>query len=428
MNNTTTKRSAETGLLVLCALLLLLSALTTIQGFFEIADYLPHIQYDRCLMCAVYAAEVPCRLLMFFYFSVSGLAYYYSGSTAQFRFFPLFSAIYTLPGLVYDFAFISENGFTSDGEYHIAVYLTIDIILLLNTVFSMHFTVWKSKSRAALLCPVVFLAASLVYMSGVFLYYGSPQRVNYIGYHFCTNTAGIVFSLALFAVCNSIFPKQSEKISAKQKEKIKMSEKKYAALTFDDGPNCDTTLKVLSVLKKHGVRASFFLVGNNITDESKTAAKQCFEYGCELCNHSETHTAMTFLSKEEISGEISRTDGKIASISGDMPKFFRPPYIAMSDEMHGIIPHIFICGIGAEDWNDSVDADERAGRILEQAENGSIILLHDMKGNDKTVQALETIIPSLKKDGFELVTISELFSKCNVTPQKGRLYSNVLKD
>lgn len=206
-------------------------------------------------------------------------------------------------------------------------------------------------------------------------------------------------------------------------------DKKYIALTFDDGPNTVTTPQVLEMLKKDNVTASFFLVGNNINEESAKAARECFEYGCELCNHSRTHSAMPQQSSEEIKAEIKYTNEKIERITGGIaPKFFRPPYIALCDSMYDDIPLTFICGNGAEDWLDEISAEERSKRIIEQARSGMVILLHDMEGNFRTVQALDTIIPELKKQGYTFVTVSDLFAKCGITPQHGKIYTNVLTD
>lgn len=206
-------------------------------------------------------------------------------------------------------------------------------------------------------------------------------------------------------------------------------ENKYIALTFDDGPNTVTTPQVLEMLKKHNVTGSFFLVGDNINEESARIARECFEYGCEICNHSRTHSAMPQQTSEEIKAEIEYTNDKIKQITGGIaPKFFRPPYIALCDSMYDDIPLTFICGNGAEDWLDEISAEERSRRIIDQAQNGMIILLHDMEGNFRTVQALDTIIPELKRQGYTFATVSDLFAKCNVTPRKRVIYSNVLTD
>ncbi len=203
--------------------------------------------------------------------------------------------------------------------------------------------------------------------------------------------------------------------------------KKYIALTFDDGPNTDTTPRVLEKLKKYGIPAAFFLVGDNITPESAEVSRAAFGHGCELCSHSRTHTAMTELTAEEIRAETEFTDSKIKEITGEVPRFFRPPYIAVNNVMLDTIDKIFIAGIGAEDWLDEVTAKMRAEKILTQAENGSIILLHDMRGNSRTVSALDLIIPALLNDGYEFLTVSELFAAERVEPKRGIIYSNVLQ-
>lgn len=203
--------------------------------------------------------------------------------------------------------------------------------------------------------------------------------------------------------------------------------KKHIALTFDDGPNTETTPQVLEKLEKYGIPASFFLVGDNITHESAEVSRAAFGQGCEICSHSRTHSAMPELTAEQIRAEIEFTDGKIREITGAAPRFFRPPYIAVNDVMLDNIDKIFIAGIGAEDWLDEVTAEMRAEKILAQAKNGSIILLHDMRGNSKTVAALDLIIPALQNDGYEFLTVSELFAAEGIEPKRGVIYSNVLQ-
>lgn len=211
-------------------------------------------------------------------------------------------------------------------------------------------------------------------------------------------------------------------------EDTEMSEEvKYIALTFDDGPNATTTNEVIDKLEKYGIVASFFLIGNNIDDESAKAVKRAYDLGCEIDNHSRTHSNMTELSAEEIKAEYDYTDGKVYEITGEHTKFFRPPYIAVHQIMFDNIDAPFIAGIGANDWEDRVTAEMRARMILKQAKDGDIILLHDAEGNSMTVEALDTIIPELQKQGYKFVTVTELFKAKGITPDMEKVYTNVMQ-
>lgn len=199
------------------------------------------------------------------------------------------------------------------------------------------------------------------------------------------------------------------------------------ALTFDDGPNTVITPQVLDLLEEHGILASFFLIARNITPESAEVVRRAKAMGCDIENHTVTHPFMDKLSLEEIRKEVDTCTEKIVAITGEEPKFFRPPFIAVSKEMYDNINMTFICGAGCEDWVPTVTAEQRAERVLANAEDGQIVLLHDMQWNQNTVDALKTIIPELKKRGYEFVTVTQLFERKNVTPQRGWLYSNALQ-
>ena len=211
-------------------------------------------------------------------------------------------------------------------------------------------------------------------------------------------------------------------------EDTEMNEEvKYIALTFDDGPNATTTNDVIDKLEKYGIVASFFLIGNNINDESAKAVKRAYDLGCEIDNHSRTHSDMTKLSAEEIKAEFEYTDEKAFEITGEHTKFFRPPYISVHQIVFDNIDVPFIAGIGANDWEDRVTAEMRARMILKQAKDGDIILLHDAEGNSQTVDALDTIIPELQKQGYKFVTVTELFKVKGIDPDMEKVYTNVLQ-
>lgn len=185
------------------------------------------------------------------------------------------------------------------------------------------------------------------------------------------------------------------------------------AITFDDGPNATTTMEILDVLEKYQVRASFFLIGTNINDESAKSVKRAYDLGCDIENHSKTHSYMDKMTADEIKDEVAYVNDKVKEITGTTPKFFRPPYIAVNNTMYDNIDMTFISGYGCNDWEDRVTAEYRAKYLEKKAADGVIFLLHDAEGNSKTVEALDKAIPILLEKGFQFATISELFElKC----------------
>ena len=181
------------------------------------------------------------------------------------------------------------------------------------------------------------------------------------------------------------------------------------AITFDDGPNATTTMEILDVLEKYQVRASFFLIGTNINDESAKSVKRAYDLGCDIENHSKTHSYMDKMTADEIKDEVAYVNDKVKEITGTTPKFFRPPYIAVNNIMYDNIDMTFISGYGCNDWEDRVTAEYRAKYLEKKAADGVIFLLHDAEGNSKTVEALDKAIPILLEKGFQFATISELF-------------------
>ena len=204
-----------------------------------------------------------------------------------------------------------------------------------------------------------------------------------------------------------------------------MATPKLAALTFDDGPTIGITDKVLDILQENHARASFFLIGQQITEETEYLVKRAHDMGCSIENHSLTHSSMPKLSREEITNEIEETSRRIETITGERPEFFRPPFIDYDQKMYDVIDLPFICAYGCEDWEPSVSTDERVRRVLDAARPGYMVLLHDMKDNLQTVEAIRTIIPRLQQQGYEFVNIRELFQRSNVTPQRNVIYMSV---
>lgn len=231
----------------------------------------------------------------------------------------------------------------------------------------------------------------------------------------------IFISLCLFVSCGNNKKKSDNEVQV-------VSEQKMIALSFDDGPNTTTTVQMLDMLEKHGVKGSFYVIGKNINDTTAAVMKRAFDMGCDIQNHSFSHVRMNELTAEEIQKEIRMTTELIEKYVGVIPTFFRPPYIAYNQLVYDNIDLTFISGIGIEDWVPTITAEERAKRMLDIAADGVIYLLHDMLGNEATVQALDIAIPQLKEQGYQFVTVPELFKAKNISPERYKIYSNILTD
>lgn len=201
-----------------------------------------------------------------------------------------------------------------------------------------------------------------------------------------------------------------------------MNERKIISLTLDDGPVVGITDQVLDILEQYNAKASFFIIGQGVNEENKYLIERAYKMGCTIENHSWTHSSMPTLTKEEIADEIKKTTDLIESIVGEKPEYFRPPYIDYDQKMYDVIDLGFICGYGCNDWDLSVTTDERIKMVLEAAKDKQIVLLHDMKDNQNTVEAIKVIIPELIKQGYELVNIRELFNRCGVKPERNCTY------
>lgn len=200
---------------------------------------------------------------------------------------------------------------------------------------------------------------------------------------------------------------------------------KLIALTFDDGPS-STTDQVLDILDRYGVTATFFLIGQNVNNNTLQTMQRQVNMGCELASHSYTHEDMSYMSASQIRNQEQWTTSAIKNAVGYDVKFFRPPYISTSNSMYENIDEPFIMGYMCGDYDSSVSASQRVSLVLNNAKDGQIILLHDYQGNSQTVQALPQIIEGLQNQGYTFVTVSQLFEKKGINPNvEYKLWSNV---
>ncbi|MCI8836483.1 MAG: polysaccharide deacetylase family protein [Hungatella sp.] len=182
-------------------------------------------------------------------------------------------------------------------------------------------------------------------------------------------------------------------------------EEKYIALTFDDGPHRLYTPRLLDGLKKRGVHATFFLIGQNI-EGNEDIIRRMKEEGHLIGNHSQNHMQLTTEQTEEACDQINWTNEKIRSITGQMPVYVRPPFGSWSDDLESIVPmKVVLWSVDPLDWK-TQNKDRIVRHIVSHAEDGGIILLHDVYGT--SVEAALEVIDTLSAEGYNFVTVDEL--------------------
>lgn len=183
------------------------------------------------------------------------------------------------------------------------------------------------------------------------------------------------------------------------------------ALTFDDGPHPIYTPMILDILKENDIKATFFMIGENIELYGDVAARVLNE-GHEIGNHTFSHPHIINTSQNELLEEILACDSSIYSISEYKTKLFRPPEGVVENNTSELAEKfdysIILWSIDTRDWA-KTPTNEIVENVLKNTEGGDIILMHDYVSHPSpTPEALKQIIPALKNKGYEFVTISEL--------------------
>ena len=193
------------------------------------------------------------------------------------------------------------------------------------------------------------------------------------------------------------------------------TEDKKIALSFDVAWGSDNIEEILQTLDKHGIKSTFFLVGSWV-DDNKELVEKIHKSGHELGNHSNTHANTKELSEEAIVKEIEVTSDKISKITGEKTTLYRPPFGEVDTKTLDVCKSL---GYQVVKWDiDSMDWKELGpnhviDRVVKNSQPGSIVLFHANINN--IGNCLDAIITNLKKDGYEIVPVSEMLYKENFT-------------
>ncbi|MDA0637687.1 polysaccharide deacetylase family protein [Nonomuraea sp. MCN248] len=195
--------------------------------------------------------------------------------------------------------------------------------------------------------------------------------------------------------------------------------RRCVALTFDDGPGAETD-RLLTMLREHGARATFFVVGQMAQAPGGAARlRRIVAEGHELGNHSWSHAELPTLPRPLIARELQRTGDLVRALTGVRMRLMRPPYgstddrVAAESRERGLAQILW--SVDTYDWRDRVSS--VVARRASRARPGAVVLLHDI--HRTTVDAVPRILDTLTRKGFRMVTVSELY---RTPPRPGRRY------
>ncbi len=183
----------------------------------------------------------------------------------------------------------------------------------------------------------------------------------------------------------------------------------YIAMTFDDGPSATLTPKLLDLLAAHHIKATFFVIGENVAEHREIVERAARE-GHEIANHSWSHPNFGKMSDEGVRRQLTRTDDAIKNATGVRPTLLRPPYGSITARQKRWIHNefgyqIILWDVDPYDWK-RPGPSVVCNRILKETRPGSIVLSHDI--HPGTIVAMPSTFDQLQAKGFKFVTVSEL--------------------
>ena len=210
---------------------------------------------------------------------------------------------------------------------------------------------------------------------------------------------------------------------------------KLIAFTFDDGPRVKTTGRILDALEKTGSKATFFVLGENVSDKG-TVLRRAISLGCEIGNHTMNHKNLTKLSDEKIAEQISLAGDAVEAATGLRPTLLRAPGGNFKGVESKVGFPLIQWSIDTNDWRYSdnskpgrsteqrnADIKKVSASVLDYVKPGDIILMHDIY--DFSADVFESVLPELISRGYKLVTVTELYEHYGKELEPGRVYRGI---
>ena len=183
---------------------------------------------------------------------------------------------------------------------------------------------------------------------------------------------------------------------------------KSIALTFDDGPKRETTSKLLDILSQKGIKASFFILGQNI-DGNEDLLTRMKDEGHIIGSHSMYHHNLSQMNEKNLTQDFGEMDQKANKIFKEPFKYIRPPYGAANPLVAKMANRPLIeWSVDSKDWS-TKNTQMIINQVTQTTQSGSIILMHDIY--PETINAVPTIIDNLIQQGYNFVTVDALLNQ-----------------
>lgn len=228
------------------------------------------------------------------------------------------------------------------------------------------------------------------------------------------------WALAFTALALAAVPQRPERRGGQEAAgEAKIPAGPYVALTFDDGPKASTTTVLLDGLARRGVRATFFVIGENVEGNELLLQRMEGE-GHQIGLHTYHHKSLDQLNAAGFYAEVDSLRATLTALVGREEFMLRPPYGMMNaaTQARAAAP-IVLWSVDPEDWSDR-DTARQVAAITEAARDGDIILLHDIYPS--SVDTALQVVDTLMARGFHFVTVEELFAIRGQTPENGKVY------
>ena len=182
--------------------------------------------------------------------------------------------------------------------------------------------------------------------------------------------------------------------------------KKMIALTFDDGPNTPNTQRIVEILKANNAVATFFELGYRM-EQNSSKMEMIINNDNQIGNHSFNHKIYTKITTAEMKDQIDSTNALMKQIINTTATVVRPPNGSMNDSVRQNVGYpMILWNVDSKDW-ESRNKDAIVKAVLSNLDDGDIIVMHDIYST--TADAIEVLVPELIKQGYQLVTIQEMF-------------------